>query len=385
MSETGRRGCCGDVIALLQRQGVNANTADSSRPSPRLPAWLLAGAALVVLVSLLLAADLDGAAALLRRAGPWLLLAPLPWLCNASLDAAGSVAVFGRLGARPGFLRILRARLAADGIAASLPGGALVAESLGPLLLRRSAGIDTPTGVAGQAGRKWLQTGSQAVYLGAAALLGHALLARLSPRLGMGPALPWLVLGAVLLPLGASLAVRMLFGGARLTRLHGLLSRLPGGLGARLAEKRRGFARADTELARLASAPLSFVLRAGGLWLASWCFDTLESWMLLRLLGVSIDPLTVLAFDAALSLLRTLSFFAPAGLGVQDAGYLAVLRALAVPGADAVGPAFVLLKRGKELVWICVGWALVVALGGRSSEGGSPGLTLDPTTGEAAT
>jgi uncharacterized membrane protein YbhN (UPF0104 family) len=58
------------------------------------------------------------------------------------------------------------------------------------------------------------------------------------------------------------------------------------------------------------------------------------------------------------SLLRSLVFVVPAGLGVQDAGYAVLLRALGVPDSVEVAAAFSLLKRGRELLWVGLGIAL---------------------------
>jgi uncharacterized membrane protein YbhN (UPF0104 family) len=60
-------------------------------------------------------------------------------------------------------------------------------------------------------------------------------------------------------------------------------------------------------------------------------------------------------------------FFVPAGLGVQDLGYVAFLHASGVPEAAALGAAFVVLKRAKELAWVAAGWTILLAAGGRSS------------------
>jgi uncharacterized membrane protein YbhN (UPF0104 family) len=57
-----------------------------------------------------------------------------------------------------------------------------------------------------------------------------------------------------------------------------------------------------------------------------------------------------------------MAFFVPAGLGVQDLGYFAFFSALGVPDAMGVGAAFVLLKRTKELFWVCVGYTLLFGL-----------------------
>jgi uncharacterized membrane protein YbhN (UPF0104 family) len=53
----------------------------------------------------------------------------------------------------------------------------------------------------------------------------------------------------------------------------------------------------------------------------------------------------------------------PAGIGVQDAGYVAFFGAFGVPDAATLGVAFVIVKRAKELLWIAVGLALFLVLG----------------------
>jgi hypothetical protein len=49
----------------------------------------------------------------------------------------------------------------------------------------------------------------------------------------------------------------------------------------------------------------------------------------------------------------------PAGLGVQDLGYLTFLRALQVPDVLNVAAAFLLLKRSKECFWAVVGYVVL--------------------------
>jgi uncharacterized membrane protein YbhN (UPF0104 family) len=98
------------------------------------------------------------------------------------------------------------------------------------------------------------------------------------------------------------------------------------------------------------------------LWiLCGWFAEAGESWLLLRLLGVELSFPAVLAFEPVVSFARSAAFFIPAGLGVQDAGYMALLRAAHIPDATNRAAAFVLLKRFKELFWIAVGWMLLLA------------------------
>jgi uncharacterized membrane protein YbhN (UPF0104 family) len=78
-----------------------------------------------------------------------------------------------------------------------------------------------------------------------------------------------------------------------------------------------------------------------------------------------------MVIEATLILVRAMAVPVPAGLGVQDAGYVLCLRALAVPDATTVGAAFVLLKRGKDLFWILLGF-LLLGVGRRPGDVSAP-------------
>jgi hypothetical protein len=64
--------------------------------------------------------------------------------------------------------------------------------------------------------------------------------------------------------------------------------------------------------------------------------------------------------EVGISLVRSIGNFAPAGLGLQDAGYATMFAGLGVPIDTAA--AFVLFKRSKEVLWIACGYALLAAL-----------------------
>jgi uncharacterized protein (TIRG00374 family) len=102
--------------------------------------------------------------------------------------------------------------------------------------------------------------------------------------------------------------------------------------------------------------------------LAGWFAEAGETWVLLRLLGVELSFAAVLAFEPVVSFARSAAFFIPAGLGVQDAGYMAFLKQAGIPDAVNRAAAFVLLKRFKEIIWIAVGWILLLATRSRTLE-----------------
>ena len=95
----------------------------------------------------------------------------------------------------------------------------------------------------------------------------------------------------------------------------------------------------------------------------------------LRLVGVSIPLAAAMVIETALILVRALAVPVPAGLGVQDLGYVLSLKALSVPDPTTVGAAFVLLKRGKDAFWIAAGFVLLSL--GRSK--GAPLVERAPT------
>ncbi len=91
------------------------------------------------------------------------------------------------------------------------------------------------------------------------------------------------------------------------------------------------------------------------------------------MLGVSLSPGTALAIEVAASFMRSLAFVVPNDLGVQDAGYVAMLAAFGVPDAATAGAAFIVLKRAKELAWMALGYLLLLLGGSRSLLGSGPG------------
>ena len=116
---------------------------------------------------------------------------------------------------------------------------------------------------------------------------------------------------------------------------------------------------------RLAAACALFVL--------SWSLETVETWVLLRLLGVQLPLGTVFAFEASVSLLRSVGCFAPGGLGVQDMGYVAAFGAVGVPDAVTIAAAFVVMKRAKELIWAVIGYATLLVPGASAERVAQPG------------
>lgn len=299
-------------------------------------------------------------AALLSRVGAAGALILLPQLLSLLVESFGWHLAFDAMDRRLPVLGLFRARLATEALAQTLPMGVVFCESMKPVLLARNCGADLPTSLSGMAARKWLLVGSQSVYVAGFGLLAFPVLSAISrPVLG-APGLPYLVFaGAALLLVLACVSYVALAHGRVASRLHALLSKLPSAwLRAKLEPLQSRCAHTDGQLKRFFDrafhSPLPLLA-----FLAGWLLESVDTFIILYVLGVHLPWSTIGALEVSASFLRNVAFMVPAGLGIQDVSYLAFLRALGVPDALNVAAAFLLLKRGKECFWAAVGYAIL--------------------------
>jgi glycosyltransferase 2 family protein len=323
----------------------------------RRPALIAAKAAGLVACVLLLAralasADWAGSVAHLAAIGPLALLVLVPFPIGMALDGAAWRALLAKTGHRVSLTRLFRVRMATEAVTIALPAGGLVTEALGPALLANDAPIGAS--FASSVAKRWLIIRTHGYYALFATALGWSLLGR--------GALTWIVASSALALVALSIATQaaaMRLGLA--ARVHGALARLRGsrvlGRFASSADDRASFDRVDASLRAL-----------GGGWhagpslalLGMWLFESVEAFVILRLLGAPVSYVDILAIEAALSVVRSAAVFAPAGLGVQDLGYLALFALLGIPDVAAIGPAFLVLKRAKEVFFVSLGVGLLV-------------------------
>jgi uncharacterized protein (TIRG00374 family) len=291
--------------------------------------------------------------ALVAAHGVLLAVVLLPSLAAACLDTLAWRSLLRSVGQQVGFLPLLSSRAIAEAVLMSVPSGSLVSDGLMPRLLRERCGIPTPEGAASVVGRKAAQGVAHLTFLGLGTL---ALVATESA--GRSAALLWGVTAA-----SAALAAGIFAGVGVLSRDRPL-QRGQARLG-RIWPRLAAWLRRHEAWLQSLDGHLSLTLGRGALATASvfllgaWLVEAFESLLILRLLGGSLGYMRVMPTEAVLSLLRTLVFFLPAGLGVQDLGYVAAFGVLGVPDAAATGAAFALLKRCRELVWIVAGYSLL--------------------------
>jgi uncharacterized protein (TIRG00374 family) len=243
----------------------------------------------------------------------------------------------------------------------TLPAGPALAESSSVLFLRDRHGLTASRGVASIAAKKALVTFTHGLSVVVALGLGWRMLRDASERMSGGP---WLVVFLVVSALalfavstGMALALLSKKTLARGARLLALVPIAP--LRRWLDAKRASIDAADANLAAPFEARGELVI-AGALLLGQWLCEGAETALILSLLGVDLDFIASVSTELIAVLLRSFAFLLPAGLGVQDAGYVAMFDALSGTRLATLGAAFVLVKRGKEIFWIGIGYGLLL-------------------------
>ena len=308
-----------------------------------------------------------------------LLLIAAPQALSLTFECLGWSRVFQSLGQRIAIKPLLRVRLMTEAVAQTLPLGVIWAESLKPSLLARHAEVPAGRAVAGLVARKYLLVSSQAVSVGLLTACGFGTLRLLSQRFTGHAELAWLAFtaSAVLVVLAVSIGGAFARGRVAI-RLLASLRRIPlRGLQRALERRQASFSSTDALSERYFALGFArSTLAPGVFFLCGWLCEALESYLILHLLGVELDFFTIASVEVLLSFLKNVMFVLPAGIGIQDVGYVSCLTALGVPDALTVGAAFSALKRGKELFWASIGYFLL-ATDARPELAPAPQLGID--------
>jgi glycosyltransferase 2 family protein len=300
---------------------------------------------------------------LLSAAGPQLAWVPLPFCLAQLADARACQLLFQRIEPPPRFLRMFQAQVAGEASTLALPMGFLVGETLRPWLLAEGNRARLASSIAAVTGRKCLLIIGEGVWIALALLLAPQAASELSQRLLGGQWLIGLsvVLSVTLISIGLFMLTALSGGHLAGVLFQRLARALPARFRARVERGEAYFTRTDANLTRVLGAPRRQMLLPALLYVSVWLLEGLEVWLILRLLNVDVPLTTALYIEAMVATCRSLLPITPAGLGVQDAGYVACFSALGLPGALGVGAAFCLAKRTREFAWCALGaacWAL---------------------------
>jgi uncharacterized membrane protein YbhN (UPF0104 family) len=335
---------------------------------------LLAGAAALAVAARHV--DWPAARQSLRAIGPAAPLLLAPALLAATCDAIAWRASFESMHAMA-VGRLWRVRVAADAVFNSLPGGPALGEGLRIVLLTRCFGLTVADSVANVAITKLAVAVAQACFLlcGVAAVSGdlatHSV--ELTGREGLHHWALWGAGSLLLAYLGLGTAIAS---GLVRASLEGLGRMAPPALRERLKRVEAPLARIDHGLRVARRLRWSRVVATIAMFFAAYVCFAFEDWLILHLLGADVTFARSLSMTAIVSMVRVLFFFVPSGIGAQELGYYALLKAYGIADAEAIAAAFSLVKRCRELAWIGLGYVLLAGLPARvtelrTAEGGS--------------
>ena len=329
--------------------------------------WGAFAGCLALFARALAKSDLHAAWGHIVGIGPLAVVALVPFGIGLAMDTWAWRTLLGGLERRVPFPMLYKIRVALEAVTNSAPLGALFADALAPVLVSRRTDVPAEDVFAACTAKRWTIARAHAAYVTIASLIGFGVLSRASEPLLKSRALLPLCFAAAAFLVLTSFAVEALAGHGRVAERVSvfLAHRRFGRVKAWIDARQERFARADVQLKRI-SRSRGVQLGAAVRVLGQWVIEGLETFLLLRLLGAEVGIVETFAMDAALSIVRTAAVFAPAGIGVQDVGYLAFFEALGVPNASALGPAFVVLKRVKEAIWIAIGFAVLARVGSRA-------------------
>jgi uncharacterized membrane protein YbhN (UPF0104 family) len=302
---------------------------------------------------------------IVTQIGPIAPLVLVPYFVAVSLDTIGWRRIFAEMGHDLRLRRLLGVRFATEAVLMSAPGGSVLSDTIKPFVLKATDRVPISATLTSVTLRKWSIMAAEVPYLVLGWLVGFGLYrAASSAVIGQPAGFEWIAIGLIAgLLAGVAVGYAMLSGGRMTERAYLLLLRvLPGFLRVHLRAAHDGARSLDAYLRRVFTERRRGLASAVGLYVVHWFIEAFETWLIVRLLGFPIDFTHAVAIESACSFLRAMAFFVPAGLGVQDLGYAILFGVAGVPAPVDFGLAFTLVKRSKELVWVLIGYCILLTL-----------------------
>ncbi len=247
--------------------------------------------------------------------------------------------------ARPvGRWAMFRLRLIREAVNSLLPVAHVGGDIVGVRLLVKS-GLALAEAVASVVVDLTLEVAALALFL----LAGLAALAACA---GTGSVLAWIGSACLVAGLAGGMLAAQRFGFLHL--FEALTSRIGRRWPSLASGALDGLSEAAHAIYRRRTARRAVALHA-----LAWLLGTVETWLILRALGVPAGGLVALAIESLGTAARVAGFAVPGALGIQEGGF--VLAALAVGLPGSAGLAVSLVKRIREIVVGIAGLALWAA------------------------
>jgi uncharacterized protein (TIRG00374 family) len=284
----------------------------------------------------------------LRRLGPYVPLALLPYLIVYNVDCLAWAQTLPRKGIP--WWTLLRIRWAGEAVNNVVPSAYVGGEAVKVCLLR-SIGVGAREGATAAVVSKTAQTVAQLFFL----LLASGLLLQLAPGH------PGVRLGILMLVLCGIGIIAVLFWVQRagfFKMALAFLRRVPWRF--HFLEKRAGsLLEVDQTIARFYQVRPGRFRASTGLYFIGWLLDSLEIYLVAFLLGMPITWNQALVVEAFTGVAKVFGMWVPGSLGVQESGIVVMGGIAGLP--DALSATYALVRRGREVLFAAVGLLLLYA------------------------
>ncbi|HTR82414.1 MAG TPA: hypothetical protein VMM58_12360 [Bacteroidota bacterium] len=288
----------------------------------------------------------------------------IPFFLTMAIDALAWQFLFPRAN-RPNYFALLKTHVATEAIFLSLPGGFAAADVTKIFLLHKEEGIDSAEIVVSLLGRRWILGMSQVAFIMLCCLLDFGIMQNGLTKLFDGTGLGWVALAfAVVIVAVLVIAARLMVAGRFAGTLFKAFVLVPIPYTKRwLMRHEDSFRQADECFKVLSKGNKATLFVVLVLYTTTWAVEALETFLIAHYIGFDIGMTKTLIIEAILSIVKEAVFFLPSGVVVKDLGYVTLFNSFAVILSPMKTLAFVVMKRLTMLVWIVIGYSILLIQG----------------------
>jgi len=268
----------------------------------------------------------------------------------------------------PSAPKAMAIHVAAEAIARTVPGGVPIADGIRVMLARRSTSVAGVEILSTALSRRLFMGFAQGAFLTMWSIAAMALVGNLAFGLPGSQEMTWLApiagLGMMVSTIGlASCSESVAEAIATIIRRMPIL-----GTKRWIRRLAQEIVVVNDRMKAIRHLGARRLLHSTLLFLGVWILETIETYFVLRILGIDASLIQAGRLESLVSVLRLAAFFMPAGLGVQEGGYVGLLTAMGLATGFSLIASFLVLKRIRDLVWIVGGYGLLLAYGIRASQ-----------------
>lgn len=286
----------------------------------------------------------------------------IPYFFVILSDTIGWKYSFGNIKSQLSSAKLFLLRVATESLQTSLPGGAVYAEVVRPILIKKYFRFEYSVSISANIITKVNILIAQLLFL----VLGFCILI-LSFNDGLSfPLFPDYVFYSVIsiLFIISAFTVYLLYRRNLLISLLGIFERLKFKSVKNICDKIRDNVYEINQILNSFSKGNKKDLGLTILFfLLTWFLMSFESFIILKILGVDVNILQMIVVESLISIIRMIFFFIPGAVGAQDIGIVILFNLSGISDPQTNAVLFILFKRIKEFFWIITGYTILILLG----------------------